>query len=106
VNSLLDEIGNVTARAGIALGAGNLREVGELMYRNHELLAGLGVSTPALDDAVDRLRDKGALGAKLTGSGGGGAVVALFDPLRRLELLDELKQRFALVFPIELGSAG
>ena len=106
VDGILAEIGEVVVLAGNALGAGNLAYAGELMYRNHELLVRLGVSTPRLDAAVEWLREHGALGAKLTGSGGGGAVVALFDPLRRLELLDELKQRFALVFPIELGSAG
>jgi mevalonate kinase len=49
------------------------------MNVNHGLLAAAGVSSPALDTAVDALRRAGALGAKLTGAGGdGGAVVALF----------------------------
>ena len=103
VNTLLAEIGDVTVRAGGALGTGNLAELGELMFRNHELLALLGVSTPRLDAAVEDLRRRGAYGAKLTGSGGGGAVIALCDPVLRLTLLDELKQSYPLVFPFEFG---
>lgn len=103
VNATLAEIGNLTAQAGIALGAGNLREVGALMFQNHDLLVRLGVSTPALDDAVDLLRDKGALGAKLTGSGGGGAVVALCAPGEQYALAEEMADAFALVFPVTLG---
>ncbi len=43
----------------------------------HGLLSGVGVSTPALDDLVHTARAAGALGAKLTGAGGGGAVIAI-----------------------------
>jgi hydroxymethylglutaryl-CoA reductase len=104
VNGILDEIGAVTARAGIALGAGQLAEVGELMFRNHDLLASLGVSTPALDQAVESLRDRGVLGAKLTGSGGGGAVVALCTGGEQFSLAAELAEQFALVLPFTLGT--
>ncbi len=51
--------------------------LGEIMTMDHALLRGCGVSTPALDRLVEDARDAGALGAKLTGGGGGGAIVAL-----------------------------
>jgi len=105
VDGLLAEIGELTVQAGSALGSGDFALVGELMYRNHELLARLGVSTEQLDDAVELLREQGALGAKLTGAGGGGAVVALFEPQLREELLPRLKDEFQLVFPFELGAS-
>jgi mevalonate kinase len=41
------------------------------------LLADLGVSTPVLDGLCQSARDLGAHGAKLTGAGGGGAVIAI-----------------------------
>jgi mevalonate kinase len=47
------------------------------MFSAHETLAGLGVSTAALDRLVDAAARAGARGAKLTGAGGGGAVIAL-----------------------------
>ena len=56
-----------------------LPELGELMNFNHGLLSALGVSSRSLDAMVWAARDGGALGAKLTGAGGGGCVVAL-DP--------------------------
>ncbi|MDB9249861.1 mevalonate kinase [Halorubrum ezzemoulense] len=54
-----------------------LAELGELMDFNHGLLAALGVSARSLDAMVWAARDAGAHGAKLTGAGGGGCIVAL-----------------------------
>lgn len=105
VDGILAEIGEVTVQAGSALGRGDIVLVGELMYRNHELLARLGVSTEALDEAVEMLRECGALGAKLTGAGGGGAVLALIDPAQRYEIVERLADHFALVLPFEFGSS-
>jgi mevalonate kinase len=60
-----------------ALEAGNLLEVGELMNKNHQILQEIGVSSVELDHLVDVARKQGAIGAKLTGGGGGGCMVAL-----------------------------
>jgi mevalonate kinase len=66
------------ASAGMdALAAGDLATLAHLFNLAHGLLAGVGVSTPELDDMVHTARRAGALGAKLTGAGGGGAVIAL-----------------------------
>ena len=53
------------------------RELGALLTENHRLLHLLGVSTPDLDDLVALALDAGAHGAKLSGAGGGGVVMAL-----------------------------
>lgn len=74
---LLAAIGRVVDRAAACIRDGDIEAVGELMDINHGLLAALGVSTPGLDAACHRARNAGALGAKLTGAGGGGAIVAL-----------------------------
>jgi mevalonate kinase len=55
----------------------NLRKVGELMNENHRLLQEIEVSCKELDFLVDLARTQGAFGAKLTGGGGGGCMVAL-----------------------------
>lgn len=99
VDSLLAEIGEITSDAAIALGTGNGPEVGRLLFRNHQLLARLGISTPALDEAVEYLLDLGVLGAKLTGSGGGGAVIALVRPEEQSEMVRSLREVFAQVYP-------
>lgn len=70
-------IGDLVQRGETALEDGDLEEVGRLMNFNHGLLAALGVSSRTLDDMVWAARDAGALGAKLTGAGGAGCIVAL-----------------------------
>ncbi|MBS1261306.1 MAG: 3-hydroxy-3-methylglutaryl-coenzyme A reductase [Calditrichaeota bacterium] len=104
VDSLLEQIGELTSDAGIALGTGDNREVGRLMLRNHELLARLGVSTRELDNAIEFLMERGVLGAKLTGSGGGGAVIAIVRPEDQDTLVHELADRFARVYPFTVRS--
>ena len=70
-------IGDVTRRGEEALRAGDLATVGTLMNFNHGLLSALGVSSRSLSSMVWAARDAGALGAKLTGAGGSGCIVAL-----------------------------
>ena len=60
-----------------SLEAGDLKLVGKLMNENHTLLQGIEVSSIELDLLVYTAREHGALGAKLTGGGGGGCMVAL-----------------------------
>ncbi|MGB9986141.1 mevalonate kinase [Salarchaeum japonicum] len=72
-------IGDLVRQGEDALTDGDLAELGRLMNFNHGLLAALGVSGRSLDNMVWAARDGGALGAKLTGAGGGGCIVALDD---------------------------
>lgn len=60
-----------------ALAAGDLPTLGALMSEAHENLRALGVSLPALNNLVATARAHGALGAKLTGGGLGGCILAL-----------------------------
>jgi len=59
------------------LEAFDLKKVGECMNENHTLLQEIGVSSAELDELVGLARGAGALGAKLTGTGRGGYMVAL-----------------------------
>jgi len=63
--------------ARLAIEAGDRLALGKLMDLNQMLLAGLFVSSPEIERLCGIARDEGALGAKLTGAGGGGSVVAL-----------------------------
>ncbi|UCC33438.1 MAG: mevalonate kinase [Candidatus Bathyarchaeota archaeon] len=62
----------------------DLVRVGRLMNENHGLLQEIEVSCKELDYLVNRARERGAIGAKLTGGGGGGCMVAL-TPGRELQ---------------------
>lgn len=58
---------------------GRVASVGELMNVAQGYLNALSLSTPEIEKLCSLARMKGALGAKLTGAGGGGAVIALID---------------------------
>jgi mevalonate kinase len=73
----LAELGRLTDAGTVALLAGALADLGDAMSRAHAVLAELGVSTPRLDALCEAARVAGAHGAKLTGAGGGGAVIAI-----------------------------
>src|SRR5690606_21892772 len=70
-------IGELVEKARCALGQGDYETLGELMDVNQGYLNALGVSEPSTEMLCDVARTHGALGAKLTGAGGGGAVIAL-----------------------------
>jgi mevalonate kinase len=75
VDPLLDAIGGVTRESLRDLH--DLRALGNLMNTNHALLDALGVGHPALTRLVLAARSAGAFGAKTTGAGGGGCMIAL-----------------------------
>jgi mevalonate kinase len=80
-------IGALVENAALAVEAGDLPGLGQLMDLNQMLLAGLMLSTEMLEDLCSRARAAGALGAKLTGKGGGGSVLALAADVERADLV-------------------
>jgi mevalonate kinase len=70
-------IAGLVVRSQEALQSGALGVVGAAMIENHRHLQALEVSHPTLDSMCTMATDAGALGAKLTGGGGGGCVIAL-----------------------------
>ncbi len=100
VDPLLDAIGALVERASGLLDAP--AKLGAAMDENHALLRQLGVSTPALDQLCGLAREHGALGAKLSGAGGGGVVLALVPPAHQRALLTAATQRGIRAFPIVL----
>jgi len=70
-------IGDIVRSGERALREDDVGEIGRLMDFNHGLLSALGVSARSLDSMVWAAREAGADGAKLTGAGGGGCIVAL-----------------------------
>jgi mevalonate kinase len=83
----LRELGNLCDTGTQSLLARNVEALGRDMNRSHELLGELGVSTPLLDALCDVARKLGAYGAKLTGAGGGGSVIAIAPRDKEAEIL-------------------
>jgi mevalonate kinase len=82
----------IVLRAVTALQENDLEALGRLMNINHALLYSIGVSDESLEWLTNAARKAGALGAKLTGAGGGGCMVALARP-ERLENVSEAIMR-------------
>jgi mevalonate kinase len=88
----LRELGALTDAGTAALLSTDLAALGAAMNRAHSVLADLGVSTPQLDGLCEAARTAGAHGAKLTGAGGGGAVIAIAERDREQAILSAWKQ--------------
>lgn len=78
--ALVAAASNLSLRAAEQLRDGDLEGLGALFNFFHLALGWFGVSSDRLDAMVEAALDAGALGAKLTGAGGGGCVVALPAP--------------------------
>lgn len=74
-----DRCGTIAETARTAIASGELISIGHLMNENHHLLKELGVSSPELNDLVKAALDAGAFGAKLSGAGRGGNMIALVN---------------------------
>lgn len=74
---LFDRIGEIVVVARSAIELGHGETLGQLMDENHSLLQALGVSCPQLDRLVVAAREAGALGAKMSGAGWGGNMIAV-----------------------------
>jgi hydroxymethylglutaryl-CoA reductase len=76
-NTMFRGIDAVALQAIEALRKNELERLGELMNVNQGLLNGIQVSSWELEELIQIARESGALGAKLTGGGGGGSMIAL-----------------------------
>jgi mevalonate kinase len=76
-NPLFMQAEELAFEARKALKKFGLKKVGNLMNENHRLLQEIEVSCRELDYLVNLARERGAFGAKMTGGGGGGCMVAL-----------------------------
>lgn len=90
-----------------ALNSGNVDHLGMLMNENQLLLERLGVTHEKADELIDIARSSGALGAKITGAGGGGAIIALAASKQDSERVAAgIKAAGYSAFEIEIDSKG
>ncbi|PSP59437.1 mevalonate kinase [Halobacteriales archaeon QH_7_66_36] len=101
----VEAIGDLVRQGRRALRDDDVAQLGELMDFNHGLLSALGVSSRSLETMVWAARDAGARGAKLTGAGGGGCIVAL-DETTSTRLALEYTPGCEAAFRAELDTEG
>jgi mevalonate kinase len=90
-DALFDLVSEVVGEARAAITAGRVSALGPMMDENHDLLVEMGVSSPRLDDLVEAARFAGALGAKLSGAGRGGNMIALVEEDLVEDVVEALK---------------
>jgi mevalonate kinase len=82
----------VCKRAIDSIHDGNEMELGNMLTENHKLLLRLGVSHPKIEKLIENCLDNGALGAKLTGAGKGGSMIALMPNDRSIEISTKISR--------------
>ena len=80
--------------------------LGSLMNENQALLEKLGVSTPKLDAMILAARNTGALGAKLSGAGGGDCMIALVAEEQRSEVETAIEKAGGEIIHAAVGVEG
>jgi mevalonate kinase len=107
VEPIFCAIGAISTRAVPLIRDNRLEELGHLMNFNQGLLEALGVSTRELSELVYAARGAGhSLGAKLTGAGGGGCMIALPSTAGSSSILVALEQARGTAFKVKTGGAG
>ncbi|HID17105.1 TPA: mevalonate kinase [Candidatus Bathyarchaeota archaeon] len=87
---ILSEYKLMVSKAINAIKTQDMSELGYLMNENQRLLKEVGASSPILDAIVERAIVGGALGAKLTGAGGGGCAIALVTERTEEKVMKEV----------------
>jgi mevalonate kinase len=98
--------GEIATQAIETLKQGNLQRLGELMNINHALLYAVGVSSEPLEKLVNAARNARALGAKLTGAGGGGCMIALAESEKLKQVENAIKKAGGTAFIAKKSDEG
>lgn len=107
VGPIFQSIGAASSRAVQLIREQDLAALGELMNVNHGLLEAIGVGSRELSELVYAARGPGrALGAKITGAGGGGCMIALPGPEGRTPMAVALEQAKGRAFLVRTGCQG
>lgn len=104
VGRIFDAIAALVQNGRLALEAGDLAGFGKLMDLNDALLSSLMLSTERLESMCRAAREAGAHGAKLTGGGGGGCMIALVEPSTADRVLSAVAGEGRDAFVVEAGA--
>jgi mevalonate kinase len=103
---LVSTAAHICSSALTAFRTGNETKLGTLMNENHQLLQKIGVSHKKIDYLVDVCIKSGALGAKLTGAGGGGCIITLVRNNELLDVSSKIEKEAREFMPIKIDYDG
>ncbi|MFH1127734.1 MAG: mevalonate kinase [archaeon] len=106
VSGIFNSIEKLALDAREPIQCEDIDEIGRMMNENQKLLVQLGMSHPKLDDCINAAIDAGAAGAKLSGGGWGGIMVALCYPKDQNKVMKGIADTGANVIKTEIGVAG
>ena len=106
MNKILDSMGMIAESGLDALMKADINRIGDLMDLNHGLLSAIGVSTMKLEILCHTSRNNGALGAKLTGAGGGGCMIALAEEPDIPDIERAIRRRKSESYRVSLTDRG
>lgn len=89
----------------IMLKNNDLQELGKCMHNNQEFLEAIGISNEKLRDMI-KIAENSSFGAKITGAGGGGCIIALTDESNLEKTISELKMRNHECFSVKIDFRG
>lgn len=108
-DTMAGESARIARDGKMAIGGGKVAALGRCMSKSHALLSRIGVSTDEADALVEAAEKAGSPGAKITGAGGGGCVIALPAPVAGGEdaVMGAMKDAgSALLFATDAGTRG
>lgn len=95
---LINEMENLVLEGVKALEKQDFIQLGEIMNENQKILHTMGASTKEIEKLINAALKSGAYGAKLTGAGGGGSIIALTDnPEATAEAIEKKKGKAYIV---------
>jgi len=106
MEKIYDASEEIVHEAEQALRNGEWERIGELMNINHGLLSAIGVSLIELEKLVYVARKAGALGAKITGAGIGGSIIALAWKRKANQVVEALRREAKLVISTGIDREG
>jgi mevalonate kinase len=103
---LLEEMGLLVEQAEAAIVAGDMSKLGHLMNLNQLIKEKLGMSVPKIEMLIEAALGAGALGAKISGKGGGGIIVALSETGKELAVAAGIEAAGGKALVLEVGVEG
>lgn len=106
ISRISKSAGKLTMEAVKSYREGDFDNLGKLMNKNQKFLQKIGVSTVQLDRLVNVAQQAGALGAKLTGAGGGGCMIALCRPDNKYKVANAIENAGGRSYIVSIDNTG
>lgn len=106
IDQIFDEITEIVEKAKELILAKDWAKLGQLMNQNQKLLKQLKVSSVELETLIKASLDSGALGAKLSGAGGGDCMLALADENQKKAVETNITNVHGEIMKVKLNAPG